>query len=94
MLSEIDAGVQRRIEAEKTATEALRNQLAPFLRPPRWPGRDAEVIRLHKDGLTPKAIAERIREKEEWKFQENGKPFNSGNVRRILAGARKNGLVK
>jgi hypothetical protein len=55
----------------------------------RWAERDAQVLRLHKDGKKPAEIVKEITKNPDWKYTERGSLFGTRNVKSILQQARK-----
>jgi hypothetical protein len=61
--------------------------LANRKNPERWKDRNAEIMRLHHQGLTPGRIVLKIRNR--WPKLENGKPLNADAVKSVIKHRRR-----
>jgi hypothetical protein len=70
------------IDRYQELAENQARALATRKNPERWKERNAEIMRLHYQGLTPGRIVLKIRTR--WPKLENGKPLNADAVKSVI----------
>jgi hypothetical protein len=73
-----DDTIARYQELTRDFAQALTNRKNPE----RWKDRNADIMRLHHQGLTPGRIVLKIRSR--WPKLENGKPLNADAVKSVI----------